>query len=785
MGENINQPAAVRQPEGKAHMTRPQGTDAARLQSKLPPARQALQARVRHPVRIVRDGGWVPHVYAESARDLFFGQGLAMAQDRLWQMDYFRRRALGRLAEVLGPEAVLSDCQSRILGFGRLADQEWDGVTAEAAEALEAFAAGVNAWSEAARANLPIEFDILGYEPETWTPRDSLALYRAFLWQLTGRLENLAAAEAARRVLGEALATDFLTTESPDETILPRRAASAARQRAPAGATGGGDDAGGSNNWAVAPGRSRTGHALLATDPHLPLALPTGLYLAHLSGGGYNVAGATYPGWPGIIFGHNDRIAWGITNLVASCRDLYVETLRPGMPSQYRLNGGWADFDRRIEEIVVKDARPVRLEVRSTVRGPVVDNLVPPLPDSEGTVLSLRWVGQERLGELPSMLDLCRSRDWESFRKAAARWRLPIVNLVYADVDGHIGWQGVGSIPIRGEGERTRGYRPANDPTHEWRGSIAFDDLPRLFDPEHGWIATANNKPVDDDFPQPLYGWWAPGHRAVRLRQLFERQERFTLENFRRMQFDAYSVRAEQAVPALRQRLATSSEPALKLTDLLAPWDYQYRPESAAATVFETFFELWHERVIMARFPDDVRPFLVTLGAGSGLALRLIVEGRPDDWFGDGSLASELSENARATIAELEARLGPDPAAWRWGDVHRISLSHPLDGRPGAGDLFRTPPRPAHGTSHALNNTGYAHGVSFAVTSGPEFRMVVDLGDLDGAGVILTTGQSGQPGSPHYADHLPKWLTGQYDTLPWSPKAVEAAARGELRLEPS
>ena len=756
------------------------------LESKLPPARQTLTAGVSRPVRILRDAAWVPHIYAEHARDLFFGQGVAMAQDRLWQLDYLRRRALGRLAEVLGPEALDSDRRSRILGFGALAAAEWRGIAPEAAEALEGFAAGVNAWIDESRGRLPVEFEILGYEPEPWTPYHSLALQRAFLWQLTGRLENLAAGEMARRVLGATLVADFLTTESPEETILPRDSARATPGFVAAAATGGADAAGGSNNWAVAPSRSASGRAMLATDPHLPFALPTGLHVAHLSGGGYEVAGATYPGWPGVKFGHNDRVAWGITNLVASPRDLYVETLNPANSSQYRGDGGWADFERRQETIAVRGAEPVGLEVRSTARGPVVDELVPALPGSEGTALSLRWVGQERLGDLQALLDVCRARDWVSFRRAASTWRLPIFNLVYADADGHIGWQAVGSIPTRGRGDTTRGYRPANDPDHEWRGYIPFDELPRMVDPERGWIATANNRPVDDHFPQPLYGWWAPGHRAVRLRQLFERGDRFTPADFARMHFDAYSVRAEQAVPALQAALSSSAgETGRRLAELLGGWDHQFRPESVAATVFETFFELWHERVIRARFPASVQPFLISLGAGSGLALRLITEGRPAGWFGEGSREVELADAARATLGELEQRLGRDPSAWRWGAVHRVSFRHPLDGRPGTDGCFATPPREAHGTGHVLNNNGFTHGRRFDVTSGPEFRMVVDFADLDRTQMVLTTGQSGQPGSPHYADHLPRWLGGVYHTVPWTVAAVEAAATGEVRLTPS
>ena len=520
------------------------------LASKLPPANATLSVEVGAPVRIVRAGAGVPHVFADAPRDLFFGYGLALAQDRLWQIDHLRRRALGRLAEVLGPDAVGSDRRNRLLDFGRLADRELAALSDEATVALDGFAAGINAWIAQVRNNLPVEFDVLDYAPEPWSPRDSLALMRAFFWQLTGRLENIAAGEAAGRVLGDALATDFLTTESPDETIVPhelapdadapgagRTGANGSAGAPPAGgsthggaadglrpadrgATGGGDEAGGSNNWAISPARSSTGRAQLASDPHLPFSLPVGLYQVHLHGAGYDAAGAGYPGIPSIWFGRNMRVAWGLTNLVASPRDLYVETLHPSDPTRYREGDAWATLDTRTEEIVVRGAPTERLVVRSTARGPLVDELVPSLGDADRrpsgadpsasgaderpsgpstpapTALSLRWVGHEVLGDVQAVLDLARARDRASFRAALSCWRLPIFNFVYADVDGHIGYQAAGSIPIRGDGTAARGYRPANDPSHAWRGFVPFDDLPRLEDPARGWVGTANNRPV-------------------------------------------------------------------------------------------------------------------------------------------------------------------------------------------------------------------------------------------------------------------------------------------------
>ena len=784
--------ALTREDAARAAGVTTDALDAARdalLAAQLPPSSLTLKATVERPVRIVRDATGTPHIYAQTARDLFLGYGFALAQDRLWQIDYYRRRALGRLAEVLGPSAVASDRRNRILGFGRLADQETPSLSAEAATALDGFSAGINAWiAQLAETGgqLPIEFEILEYAPEAWSPRDSIALMRAFFWQLTGRLDNIAAAEAALRYLGPELAADFLTTEAADETILP--SASAAGRLVGAG-TGGSDAAGGSNNWAVSPARSASGGAMLASDPHLPYMLPVGLYQVHLSGAGYDATGSGYPGAPGIWFGHNDKVAWGITNLVASPRDVYVETLNPAAPDQYQDGDGWSPLETRTETISVKGAPDESITIRSTVRGPLVDEIVPlaPVagPNGEPTAISVRWTGQEIMGDVQALLDTNRAQDWTSFRAALAGWRLPIFNLVYADVDGHIGWQATGSIPVRGTGDMSRGYRPANDPAHAWTGYIPFDDLPRMEDPERGWVGTANNRPVAvDEQTVPLYGWWAPGHRAVRLRQLLDDGRTLSADDMRAMHADTTNLRAAEVLPKLSELLAGGAAGA-RLLQLLDGWDLQMSTESVAATVFEAFFEVWQRRVMTARFPEPVQGFLGSLGAGSGLALRLLSEGTPASWFGEGvSIGAVAEEAAAQTLAKLDTWYGADPAAWRWGLVHQVSFKHPLEGRPGTDGLFATAPRETAGTGYVLNANSFSHDEPFAVVSGPEYRLVVDMADLDATTTVLTTGQSGLPGSPHYADMVDPWVRGAYLPLPFSPEAVEAAKTGETRLEP-
>jgi penicillin G amidase len=386
------------------------------------------------------------------------------------------------------------------------------------------------------------------------------------------------------------------------------------------------------------------------------------------------------------------------------------------------------------------------------------------------------------------VLDMNRAGDWRSFRAALAGWRLPIFNLVYADVDGHIGWQATGSVPIRGDGDTTRGYRSANDPAHAWTGYIPFDDLPCIEDPAQGWVGTANNRPVAvAEQTVPLYGWWAPGHRALRLRQLLADGRTLSANEMRAMHADTTNLRAAEVLPKLAGLIGSELAGA-RLLGLLDGWNLQMSTDSVAATVFEAFFERWQRRVLMARFPADVQGFLGSLGAGSGLAMRLLSEGSPADWFGAGqrdqAIGTVAQEVAAETLADLEARFGTDPSAWRWGAVHQVSFRHPLDGRPGTDGLFATAPRETPGTGYVLNANSFSHDEPFAVVSGPEYRLVVDLADLDATTTVLTTGQSGLPGSPHYQDMVDPWARCAYLPLPFSAGAVEAARTGETRLEP-
>jgi penicillin amidase len=757
---------------------------AAFLARRLPPRNAELRAAIGTPVEILRDRAGVPHVWAETTEDLFFGLGFAMTQDRLWQMDRLRRRALGRQAEVMGRDYLASDLQHRIVGIDRIAKSEAARLDGEPRLIVDALATGINRGIETFGADLPIEFVLLGYEPDPFGVVDLLAILRGMWWSLNGRLPTLTIAEAAS-LLPEELRAAFWTPAAPEARILPPDAPWPSADlplRAllePAMGFAGEGDASGSNNWAVAGSRTAGGKPVLASDPHQPFWLPSSWYEYGLHGPEDDIVGAGHPGVPAMFWGMNGRIAWGITNDGSSTRDLYREEVHPESPALYRDGDRWLPFGE--EEIVIplRGEAPQRHLRRSTVRGPICNDFLPPVREGGDPPLALRWVGQEPIDDVQTLLNLNRARGWPEFRDALAGWAIPIFNWVCADVDGNIGYQQAGRVPVRGRVKL--GYREANESLDEWRGYVPFAALARLENPSRGWVGSANNRPVPDGYPFPFYGVAAAGYRFERIQAVVEATAPFDAAAAGRLQNDVVGVRAARTCPALLDRLAGSDDPDVRLlVETLRAWDHAYTVEATAPLLFETLMTLWGERVAAARFPAR----LAGLVSGqTGPAYRLI---ETDDlpWWPDGrTTATELHEAAKEAVTKVRERYGADPAGWRWGAAHQVLWRHPLSNDAVAAD-FDLGPSPCPGCADTVNNTGTGTGYDLGVIGGVEYRIVADLADPTRILAVQNTGQSGQPGSPHYADQLQSWLSGAYHTVHLTREGVEADLEGVTRLIP-
>ena len=698
-------------------------------------------AAISGKVEIVRDMAGVPHIFAASSADLHFGLGFAMAEDRLWQMDRLRRRAMGRQAEVMGSAYLAADIAHRTIGLPAIAAREADAIDPVTGPLIDAFVAGINRGIEVLA--LPPEFGILGYAPEPFTRACVVAIARGIWWSLNGRIDRIAAAEAAR-FLPEHLRQDYLTPEGSENLILPSPAF------APPLAAGT-DDATGSNNWALRP-ELTGGAAILAGDPHQPFWVPSSWYEFALHGPEDNAAGCGHPGIPGLLWGSNGVAAFCLTNNMASTRDLYAETVNPANPAEYREGDRWVAFEESVETIRVKDAPDHILTIRRTARGPIVNGLLPELDEAGDPPLSLRWIGMEHIDDMRALVNLSRATSWEAFRDTLRDWSVAVFNWIYADIEGNVGYQMAGRIPLRPR--FAYGYRDAGRADDQWSGYIPFDELPHSYNPPRGYVASANQRPVQPDGKPTIYGAYSQGHRGIRLDQLFGGGVRHDAAGNIAVQNDVVNARAQRLVPAILRLLPADSAVAR----LLSGWDFAYGTESAAPTVFETFMFHWQRATAAVRMPARLRD-LVVQQTGLGCALLAAPERA---FFPEGTEATARIVAAEA-VKTLQDRLGPDEAGWAWGKVHLAHWKHPLSNA-GRSESFDIGPAPVDGGSHTIRNTG-GELPPHNAASGAEYRIVVDFAVPDRFLAVQNIGNSGVPGDRHYRDQFEPWLRGEYHTV--------------------
>lgn len=728
----------------------------------------AILAGTRAKVEIQRDQWGIPHIYATSNWDRDFGFGYAMAQDRLFQLDYLRRKGLGRLAEILGKSALESDTVARTVGLNRIAAAEWTRLAPEVKAVLEAFSAGMNAVIEQSADNLPVEFDLLDYRPERWTPIDSLAIECEFRWYLTGRFPIIVMPELAKRQLGEGpLYREYLLAEADSEPILhpgeyvPRARTSAfAAPEAVGHAVNDPDGAIGSNNWVLAGGRTISGKPLIASDPHIAFEAVSCWYEAHLCSPHVNVAGMSYVGIPAIMFGRNENVAWGITNNICSLRDLYQERTSPQHPGCFEFDGEW-ERERSLQETIqVRGEAQVAKTIRFSRNGPVVDEILPAAARETGPV-TLKWLGAYQGGWLTSLLGMNRAADVDGFREAVRPWHVPTFSLVVADAEGHIAFQSAGRIPIRGMLER--GYRKGWDPEDAWQGLIPFEEMPHVINPTKGWVATANNRLAPDDFPHLLHGCWSSGHRALRIRQMIEGQPKHSAEDMGRMHQDAKSLRAAECVPPLVAVLRTSADERIcSAAKLLEKWDFEVSADSVPAALFNVFYSRWCKVVAAEQFSG---PAAELMAQGVQACASRLLSADPAGWFKNSNRESRILAAFAATLDELAGKLGPDVGDWHWGRLHRMPLRHVLSSRGELSQLLDHGGEAVRGDMVTVCNTG--SGADFSATSGAGYRLVADF-SISRPTLLAIDGQSqsGHPGSRHYSDQFDDWQAGRYHEIP-------------------
>jgi penicillin amidase len=767
---------------------------------------------VTAPIDIVRDAEGIPHIYAGSIKDAYFALGFVHAQDRLWQLELNRRIASGRMAEILGPAAADTDRFLRTLGVRRNAEAILANVSPDTRVALESYAQGINSYLGQRRGPLPLEFLInRAPAPQPWQAADSIAWQTMLAWDLGANWTQ----ELLRMRLSQRLSLDQINAFLPpypgdavlptqDYTKLYRELAGTTQQLASVAGIAPPSyvEGMGSNNWVLGGSLTTSGKPLLANDPHLGLNAPNLWYLAHMSAPGLNVIGVTLPGVPGVVLGRTDKIAWGFTNTAPDVQDLFIERVNPANPRQYQTPKGWAAFKTRQEVIKVKGQADIVLEVRETRHGPVVSGALPimnnaPL-DARKHVIAFSWTALRPDDmTVQAGLKINRATNWQEFLGAARDFGSPQQNMVYADVQGNIGFVAPARVPIRKPENDLQGLAPAPgwDARYDWDGFIPFDELPRQYNPPGQRIITANQKIIGPDYPHFLTSEWALPYRARRITDLLNAKSAHDMASFAAIQKDHVSLAAQELLPIVRQTTPRSDRARTALAEL-SKWNGDMAVERWEPLLFTA----WMREASRAIFADELGDALMKdYWEQRNIHLSMVNVLRNKDGQGNWcrdinapaakpqTCAELLATSLDTALDDLERRYGKDRSKWRWGDAHAARFEHRPFGKapvlnrifdirvPMPGDTFTVNVgRPAMRDEADPYSTRHAAG----------YRALYDLSDLEKSRFIQGTGQSGDVVSPLYRSYSKRWAEVEYLPMQMKRESVEKGSMGTLRLHP-
>lgn len=751
------------------------------------------------PVDVYRDELGIPHMRASTQHDAFFIQGFVHAQDRLWQMDYDRRRAYGRWAEFAGSVGVEQDILMRRLRLGETARADYEEFDAETRAMLEAYAAGVNAFIDTTK-SLPAEYDLVGGRPERWNPWDPCASFKVRhvlmgVWhRKLWRVHQL-------KTIGEDLLLKLRAgSDDPDPLIVPP---GVDYQQMPDGmrdsqlhaeaVSGIREWLDGSNNWAVHGSRTASGKPLVAGDPHRAIDVPNVYYQNHLACPEFDVIGMSFCGVPGFPhFGHNQWVAWCITHAGADYQDLYIERFDKSDPSRYMFKGEWRQAERRTERIVVRGASPVDVDLTITNHGSVIVGDL-----SSGFALAARYSSTETPNTgFRSLLPMLKARSVADLDEAMRNWVDPCNNLVMADVDGNIAYLTRGKVPRR---TRVNGWLPVPGWTgqHEWDGYIPFEEQPRSLNPDTGYIITANNRIVGDEYPYYISTDWAPGNRAARIRERLQAISKATGDDMKSVHADRISIPSRSFVARLDQ-LGDFNDQESQAADLLRAWSGSMDHDSAAATIYSA----WREQTIKLVLQDGpLHPLVsgdekwgpapmnaISLSGRLRAPLLALMDADDSSVLPSGETwPSLLTRSFSAAIDWLTSQLGDDMNEWQWERVHRTAAKHSLSSSlPQLAELLDPPTFGVGGDSDTPQAGGYG-GIGagdFRLSSSSVARYLFDLSDWEKSGWVVPLGSSGHPGSEHFADQGEAWSRQELYPMRYGWSNVEQSAKTRQHIDP-
>ncbi|MFZ5808758.1 MAG: penicillin acylase family protein [Chloroflexota bacterium] len=751
---------------------------------------------LQEKVEILRDRWGIAHIYARNEHDLFFAEGFVHAQERLFQMELNRRTAQGTLSEVFGELALETDRAVRTFGFNRLGRVDWVNAAEEMRDVILAYCEGVNAYLQWIGKRLPVEFKLLGFQPQPWTPEDTTAFARVMMWQLSHAWHSeIVRLQIQEKVGAEHL--DELEIHYPAQSpiSLPKgiefnrlsgegKLVSAEGPFLKRGQ--------GSNSWVVGREKSEDGHTYLFNDMHLALSMPGLWYQVHLNGGRYHVSGVSLPGAPGVLVGHNERIAWGMTLAFIDCEDLYLEQMDPLDDSKYLFRGEWVQAEVIPEVIPIKGKDKPHVEkVLVTRHGPIISDVV----GTPNVRLAVRSMALRPSPSLNAWLALDRAKDWDEFVLAMRGIEAPQLSVCYADVEGNIGYWMTGRAPIRAQGDG-RIPVPGWHGEYEWVGEVPFEQMPHALNPEQGFIVHTNNKIVGDDYPYYLGNVWMNGSRARRIEQVLRAKEKVSREEMCRLHTDTITLPGKELAEKLQQ-MAVENSKAQKAQELMKDWNGDLAVNSVAGCIYEVVRLALARNLLEPALGQDLTeqylgkafsPVLMTLheffGHDITLILRMLENG--ESWWVQqaGGLRAWVEKSLAQAVEWLERELGTDSSKWQWGRIHGAVFPHPLGLQKPLDQAFNRGPYPIGGDADTPCQTAYQpHQPYHNNAWSPSFRQVVDLDDLSRSVTIAPPGQSGHIGSEHYDDLIEPWLRGEYHPQLWKREQVEKEMRGKLVLK--
>ena len=727
-------------------------------------------------VTIYRDNYAIPHITASNEEDLYRATGYVMAQDRLWQMDLMRRVSMGRLSEIFGKDMLNADHLMRSLRIPEKSKRVIEKTDQKIIDAIKAFSEGVNLYIESHMDKLPPEFTILGYKPEPWEIEHSVNLIGYMAWDLTMAWESEVLLYKISQMVDSSMFKQVLPDMATQKTYVFEQEKlalseleyrnsllSATEKLAELGL----DVFEGSNNWAVSGKKSTTGMPILSNDMHLGLMAPGIWYQVHQQVDGLlNVTGLMLPGAPFIICGHNEKIAWGMTNVMVDDMDFYLETINPTDSNQYKLDGQWKKMDLKHEQIATKDGDTIVKTIRFTHRGPVVSGF----HKLNDKIVSMRWTGNDYSNELRSVYLLNRAANWEEFKNALTTFNALGQNVVYADTEGNIGLYSATSIPVR-NGDPGFLY-PGDTSAYDWKGIVPFDSLPYEFNPERAYVSSANCRTAPPDYPYYISYWYDLPYRMDRIREMLEEKEKLSVEDFKKMLGDHKSKLAEEMFPNLMKGLdgiVITDEQQNKALDYFLSWDGILSAESPAASIFEYFHSCFIKNLVADELGEEMYKKFISNKTLTKNTVKNVWAFPESGWYDNVSTPEKESfkdivqKSFMDALDSLKNKSGENPDDWKWGSIHTLTLKHPM-GKVSALDFafkLNRGPFPVGGGYHTVSPYSYSYTNLFHATHGASHRHIFSLANWDESLTVIPTGTSGIPASEHYCDQTELYVNNE------------------------